>query len=81
MSSSAAFLKLTDKFIQKSAIAIIFVIFYAFGANLLTVFGQDDLRNTVYGDPKKTTTDKSKSSKKKTKGTVAITNGSTLNTV
>jgi tetratricopeptide (TPR) repeat protein len=78
--SSNIFSKLTCKFIQKSAIAIIFVIFYAFGANLLTVFGQDDLRNTVYGDPKKSTTEKSKSSKKKTKVTIA-NNGSTLKTV
>jgi tetratricopeptide (TPR) repeat protein len=81
MFSSNVFSKLTGKFIQKSAIAIIFVVFYAFGAHLLTVFGQDDLRNTVYGDPKKSSTDKSKSTKKKTKGTVANNNGSTLKTV
>jgi tetratricopeptide (TPR) repeat protein len=77
MFSSKTFLRLTGKLIQKSAIAIIFVFLYAFGANHLTVFGQDDLRNTVYGDPKKSTTDRSKSSKKKTKGTIANNNAST----
>ncbi len=82
MFSSNTFSTLTDKFIQKSAIAFIFVFFYAFGANHFAVFGQDDLRNTVYGDPKKSTTEKStKSSKKKTKGTVAKNNASTIKIV
>jgi len=82
MFSSKLFSTLTDKFIQKSAIAFIFVIFYAFGGNQFAVFGQDDLRNTVYGDPKKSTTEKStKSSKKKTKATVANNNASTIKIV
>lgn len=67
MFSSTKFSNVPHKFIQTSVFALIL----AFGANVLVVFGQDDLRNTVYGDPKKAAPDKSKNSKKKTKGTIA----------
>jgi tetratricopeptide (TPR) repeat protein len=68
MFSSNLFPKLTEKFIQTSVFALVL----AFGANIFTVFGQDDLRNSVYGNQKKSA-DK-KPSKKKTKGNVAKNN-------
>ncbi len=68
------FSKLTGKFIKTSVIALIL----AFGANLFTVSGQDDLRNSVYGNPKKSTPDKPKTSKKKTKPAVAKNNVPTV---
>jgi tetratricopeptide (TPR) repeat protein len=61
--------KITHKLFQTSVIALIL----AFGVN---IFGQDDLRNTVYGNQKKTAAEK-KSSKKKPKTTVAKNNNST----
>src|SRR5215213_6623836 len=68
--------KLCGKFIKMSVIAVIF----AFGANLFTVSGQDDLLDSVYGKPKSNQTNKSKSSKKKPKPTVAKNNVSTTRT-
>jgi tetratricopeptide (TPR) repeat protein len=62
--------KLTDNFIKLS----VFAFMLAFGANFFTVSGQDDLRNSVYGNQKKSTADKSKTSKKKPKTTVAKNN-------
>ena len=65
------------KFIQTSALAFVL----AFGANNLTVFGQDDLRDSVYGNTKKSATDKSKSSKKKPKSNASKNGSSSKNTV
>ncbi|HEY0460683.1 MAG TPA: tetratricopeptide repeat protein [Pyrinomonadaceae bacterium] len=63
--------KITRKLIQTSVIALVL----AFGANVFAVFGQDDLRDTVYGNQKKTAQEKK--SKKKPKTTVAKNNSST----
>jgi tetratricopeptide (TPR) repeat protein len=63
--------KLTTRFIKVSGIALIL----SFGASPTAIHAQDDLRNSVYGNPKKSTPEKSKTSKKKPKPVVAKNNG------
>jgi tetratricopeptide (TPR) repeat protein len=80
MFSSTIFSKVTKLINQFSWCAIFLLFFAIFGANHSTVFGQDDLRNTVYGNPKNSTEKQKKkavqttvkSTKKPTK-TVIIT--------
>jgi len=67
MFNSKHSLKLTGRY----KIISIFTLILTFVLSIPTVFGQDDLRNTVYGNPKKQTTEKPKNSKKKTKPNVA----------
>lgn len=67
MFNSTEFFRLTRKFIKIS----FFTLVLTFVLNLSTVFGQDDLRDTVYGNPKKQTTEKPKNTKKKNKPNVA----------
>ncbi len=68
--------ELTKFFNRLSVIALIL----AFGAGSLTVFGQDDLRDSVYGNPKKSSPVKPKTAKKKAKITVAKNNGAASKT-